>query len=99
MITLIILLIIVILYLFLYFYYQKEKEKKELFNDILINHNKNRLSLKGYNYNDFTNFASPNSHIRILSQNTKGLPPDQMIYRNIPVPSNYAFLNTSSLTK
>lgn len=51
---------------------------------------------RGANYNEYSNFASPTAHIRILSQNTKGLPPDQMMYKNIPTASNFAFHNSPS---
>ena len=48
--------------------------------------------VKGANYPDYSDYVSPEkSNIRLLSQNTKGLPPDQMKVRNIPQGSNYAF--------
>lgn len=48
--------------------------------------------VKGANYPEYSDYISPEkSNIRILSQNTKGLPPDQMKYRNIPQGSNYVF--------
>ena len=53
----------------------------------------NNMSFKGSNYNTFTNFANYDQHIRILSQNTKGLPPDQST-RHIPEAYNYAFSNS-----
>lgn len=55
--------------------------------------------IKGYNYSDFNEFISPYrmSGLRILSNNTKGLPPDAMNNKHLPEGSNYAFPNTPSL--
>jgi len=48
--------------------------------------------VKGSNYLEYERWPRPQkSNIRILSQNTKGLPPNEMMYKNIPVGSNYAF--------
>jgi len=48
--------------------------------------------VKGANYLEYEKWPRPQkSNVRILSQNTKGLPPSEMIYKNIPVGANYAF--------
>ncbi len=54
-------------------------------------------NVRGYNYNEYSDFATPTQHIRIISQNTKGLPPNQMIYKNIPTGYNYAFHQTPAM--
>lgn len=54
--------------------------------------------VKGSNYGDFGDLSNPYEiDKRILSQNTKGLPPGETTYRNIPSGSNYAFYNTPVL--
>lgn len=48
--------------------------------------------VKGANYLEYDKWPRPQkSNIRILSQNTKGLPSNEMMYKNIPVGANYAF--------
>ncbi len=55
-------------------------------------------SVRGANYIDYTNYAHPvKSNIRILSQNTKGLSPEDTDRHNIPTPANYAFHGTPSM--
>ena len=55
--------------------------------------------VKGWNYMDFSSAPHPTkSNIRILSQNTKGLPPKETEYRNVPTAANYAFHNTPALS-
>ena len=51
---------------------------------------------KGYNYWEYSDAVSPRTmrYQRILSQNTKGLPPEDTRYKNIPVGWNYGFHNT-----
>lgn len=55
--------------------------------------------IRGANYLDYTSFMSPYQArgYRILSQNTKGLPPDQTKTANLPVGYNYAFHNTPAM--
>jgi hypothetical protein len=55
---------------------------------------------KGYNYWQYSDDINPNAirYQRILSQNTKGLPPEDTRYKNIPVGWNYAFHNTPAFT-
>ena len=54
--------------------------------------------VRGWNYNQFSDFPHPTkSNIRILSQNTKGLPPKETQYNNIPIGWNYAFHNTPAM--
>lgn len=54
----------------------------------------------GFNYMNYTDFIHPTKiNIRLLSQNTKGLPPDQNKYKNIPTGSNYAFPNSPAIVK
>jgi hypothetical protein len=54
--------------------------------------------VRGWNYEIYSSFIHPTkSNIRILSQNTKGLPPNETKYRNIPSGANYAFHNTPSM--
>jgi hypothetical protein len=51
--------------------------------------------VRGWNYNTYSDFTHPTKlNIRILSQNTKGLPPEQTKYRNIPTGYNYGFHNS-----
>lgn len=55
-------------------------------------------AVRGANYMDYTDFTHPSKiSIRILSQNTKGLPPEDTKYRNIPTGTGYAFHNTPSM--
>jgi hypothetical protein len=55
-------------------------------------------NIRGANYPIYSDYVSPErSNIRILSQNTKGLPKDQMKIKNIPTGYNYAFLNAPIL--
>lgn len=54
--------------------------------------------VRGWNYMDFSSNPHPTkANIRILSQNTKGLPPKETQYRNIPSGWNYAFHNTPAM--
>ncbi len=54
-------------------------------------------AVRGANYMEYTNYAHPvKSNIRILSQNTKGLSPDNA-EQNVPTPANYAFHGTPSM--
>lgn len=55
--------------------------------------------VKGYNYLEYTNTVNPYQlrDLKILSQNTKGLPPEQTKYQNIPSGWNYAFHNTPAM--
>lgn len=55
--------------------------------------------VRGANYMDYVSFPTPyqTRYMRILSQNTKGLPPDQTKYKNIPIGANYAFHNTPAM--
>lgn len=51
--------------------------------------------VRGANYMEYSEYVHPTmSNIRILSQNTKGLPPKEMKYKNIPVGFGYGFHNT-----
>lgn len=54
---------------------------------------------KGYNYWEYGDDVNPRTirYQRILSQNTKGLPPEDTRYKNIPVGWNYAFHNTPAI--
>lgn len=55
-------------------------------------------AVRGANYMEFSNYIHPTkSNIRILSQNTKGLPPSETKYKNIPSGYNYGFHNTPSM--
>ena len=55
-------------------------------------------AVRGSNYMEFSDYIHPTkSNIRILSQNTKGLPPKDVEYRNIPTGRNYGFHNTPSM--
>jgi hypothetical protein len=55
--------------------------------------------VRGYNYLEYTNRPSPYQfkNLFILSQNTKGLPPSETQYQNLPVGWNYAFFNTPAM--
>lgn len=53
--------------------------------------------VRGSNYLDYTDYTHPKKNFKILSPNTKGLPYDQTIYRNIPEGSNFAFHNTPAM--
>jgi len=52
--------------------------------------------IRGYNYQTYSNFMNPYQirYDRILSQNTKGLPSSETVYKNLPAGFNYAFHNT-----
>ena len=55
-------------------------------------------AVRGANYMEFSDYVHPTkSNIRILSQNTKGLPPKEMMYKNIPTGYNYGFHNTPAM--
>jgi len=54
-------------------------------------------AVRGANYMEYSGFTHPSKNVRILSQNTKGLPPDQTKYKNIPTGFNYGFHNTPSM--
>lgn len=56
-------------------------------------------SVRGYNYLNYTNTVDPNliNRLRILSQNTKGLPPEETKNKNIPLGWNYSFHNTPAM--
>lgn len=55
--------------------------------------------VRGYNYNEYSDFPTPVQvrSMRILSQNTKGLPQIETRTRNLPIGSNYAFHNTPAM--
>lgn len=55
--------------------------------------------VRGYNYTDYSDFPTPYqvTNMRILSQNTKGLPPEQTKTKNIPLGYNFAFHNTPAM--
>ena len=54
--------------------------------------------VRGANYMEYTDFVHPTKlNVRLLSQNTKGLPPEQTKYRNIPTGINFAFHNTPAM--
>lgn len=54
--------------------------------------------VRGANYANYSDYVHPSkSDFWILSQNTKGLPPDQTKYRNIPTGRNYAFYGSPSM--
>lgn len=56
------------------------------------------MAVRGANYNDYSDYVHPTkSDIKILSYNTKGLPPDATKYKNIPIGYNYAFHNTPAM--
>lgn len=58
----------------------------------------NEYIVKGANYQEYSDFVNPNkSNIRILSQNTKGLPLKDTQIKNIPNGQNYAFYNTPAM--
>jgi hypothetical protein len=55
-------------------------------------------AIRGANYANYTDYVHPaKSDVWILSQNTKGLPPDQTKYRNIPTGQNYAFYGSPAM--
>lgn len=56
-------------------------------------------AVRGYNYLTYDNTVNPNlfNSLRILSQNTKGLPPEETKNKNIPLGWNYAFHNTPAM--
>ena len=55
-------------------------------------------AVRGANYMEFSNYIHPTkSNIRILSQNTKGLPSNETKYRNIPSGYNYGFHNSPAM--
>lgn len=55
-------------------------------------------SIRGWNYESYSNAPHPTkSNFRILSYNTKGLPPGETKYKNIPTGYNYAFHNTPAM--
>lgn len=55
-------------------------------------------AVRGANYMEYSGFTHPTKlNVNILSQNTKGLPPDQSKYKNIPSGFNYAFYNTPAM--
>lgn len=54
--------------------------------------------IRGHNYNEYSDFVHPTKlNVRLLSQNTKGLPPEQTKYRNIPTGYNYAMHNSPAM--
>lgn len=55
--------------------------------------------VRGYNYGDFTDYPTPYAtrDMRILSQNTKGLPKNETKSKHIPTGYNYAFHNTPAM--
>ena len=54
--------------------------------------------VRGANYEEYSDSVHPTKiNVRILSLNTKGLPPDQTKYRNLPTGSNFAFHNTPAM--
>ena len=55
-------------------------------------------AVRGANYMEYSDYIHPTkSNIRILSQNTKGLPPNETKYKNIPTGYNYGFHNTPAM--
>jgi hypothetical protein len=55
-------------------------------------------AVRGANYADYSDSVIPTKlNVRILSQNTKGLPPSETKYKNIPVGYNYGFHNTPAM--
>ena len=55
--------------------------------------------VRGYNYMDFSNTVAPGkSDIRILSQSTKGLNPDELKIKYIPDGFNYGFHNSPAMS-
>lgn len=55
-------------------------------------------SVKGHNYADYSDYVDPlNMNPRILAQNTKGLPPYENAYKNLPAGIGYAFENSPAL--
>lgn len=51
--------------------------------------------VRGANYAEYGKYTHPTKlNVRLLSQNTKGLPPEETKYRNIPSGENYAFPNS-----
>jgi len=49
-------------------------------------------NVRGANYMEYSDYVHPTkSNIRLLSKNTKGLPPEETKFKNIPTGSNYAF--------
>ncbi len=58
----------------------------------------NEYTIKGANYQEYSDFVNPHkSNIRILSQNTKGLPQNETIFKNIASGSNHAFHGTPAM--
>jgi len=54
--------------------------------------------VRGANYEEYSDSVHPTkTNVRILSLNTKGLPPDQTKYKNIPIGTNFAFHNTPAM--
>ena len=55
--------------------------------------------VRGANYMDYNTYPTPyqTRNMWILSKNTKGLPPEQTKYPNIPTGYNYAFHNTPAM--
>jgi hypothetical protein len=54
--------------------------------------------VRGANYLEYSSYIHPtNLNVRILSHNTKGLPEEDTIYKNIPSGANYAFHNTPAM--
>jgi hypothetical protein len=55
--------------------------------------------IRGANYGNYSVYPTPyqTSHMKILSQNTKGLNEADMKHKNIPTGSNYAFHNTPAM--
>ena len=55
-------------------------------------------AVRGSNYMEYTDFVQPTKlNVRLLSQNTKGLPPREIEYKNIPTSNGYAFNNTPAM--
>jgi len=55
--------------------------------------------VKGFNYDLYATYPTPQQtkNMRILSQNTKGLPLKETQVKNIPMAHNYAFHNTPAM--
>jgi hypothetical protein len=55
--------------------------------------------VRGANYLEYADYPTPyqTRNMRILSQNTKGLPVEQTKFKNIPIAYNYAFHNTPAM--
>ena len=53
--------------------------------------------MRGYNYGNYTDYATPTQYVRLLSQATRGLNPKDNQTKNIPKGSNYGFEQTPAM--